>query len=154
MIQQTVDQVIEKVVNARIKDITDAINVQLSVNQMAFSDELKKASTGVNTEIISKLKDSLKSTLENIDGLATKAEEDKEKIYTDIAENFNKAVRMAEEKIEGISGSAFEGLGDLKDTFSNQIVKTLDNTLDDILNKLETSEKVTKEFWDQARTGR
>jgi hypothetical protein len=154
VIQQTVDQVIEKVVNARLKDITDAINVQLSVNQMAFSDELKKASTGVDTEIISKLKDSLKSTLKNIDGLATKAEEDKEKIYADIAENFNKAVSMAEEKIEGISGSAFEGLGDLKDTFSNQIVKTLDDTLDDILNRLETSEKVTKEFWDQARTGR
>ncbi len=154
VIQQTVDQVIEKVVNARLKDITDSINVQLSVNQMAFSDELKKTSTGLNTEIISKLKDSLQSTLKNINGLASKAEEDKEKIYSDIAENFNKAVQMAEEKIEGISGSAFEGLGDLKDTFSNQIVKTLDDTLDDILNKLETSEKVTNEFWDQARTGR
>ena len=154
VIQQTVDQVIDKVVNARLKDITDSINVQLSVNQMAFSDELKKASTGVNTEVISKIKDSLKDTLKDIDGLATKAEEDKEKIYSDIADNFNKAVRMAEEKIEGISGSAFEGLGDLKDSFSNQIVSTLNNTLDDILNKLETSEKVTKEFWDQARTGR
>jgi hypothetical protein len=154
VIQQTVDQVLDKIVNARLKDITDSINVQLSVNQMAFTDELKKASTGVNTEIVSKLKDSLKDALKNIDGLATKAEQDKEKIYSDIAENFNKAVRMAEEKIEGISGSAFEGLGDLKDTFSNQIVKTLDDTLDDILNRLETSEKVTKEFWDQARTGR
>jgi len=154
VIQQTVDQVIDKVVNARLKDITDSINVQLSVNQMAFSDELKKASTGVNTEVISKIKDSLKDTLKDIDGLAAKAEEDKEKIYSDIADNFNKAVRMAEEKIEGISGSAFEGLGDLKDTFSSQIVRTLNNTLDDILNKLETSEKVTKEFWDQARTGR
>jgi len=154
VIQQTVDQVIEKVVNARLKDITDSINVQLSVNQMAFSDELKKASTGLNTELVSKLKDSLQNTLKNIDGLASKAEEDKERIYSDIAENFNKAVKMAEEKIEGISGSAVEGLGDLKDSFSNQIVNTLNTTLDDILNKLETSEKVTKEFWDQARGGR
>jgi hypothetical protein len=37
--------------------------------------------------------------------------------------------------------------------FSNQIVSTLDNTLSDILKKLERSEKVTKEFWDQAKFG-
>ncbi len=154
VISQTVEQVIDKVVNVKLKDISDNINVQLSVSQVAFSDELKKATQGVDSELISKLKESLKSTLENIDGLTSKVEEDKEKVYADITENFNKAIKMAEEKIEGISGTTFQSLGNLKDVFYEQIVATLDNTLDDILNKLERSEKVTSEFWEQAKTGR
>ncbi len=154
VIQQTVDQVIDKVMNAKIKDISDNINVQLSVSQVAFADELKKVAQGVDSELITKLKASLKDTLKNIDGLSSKAQEDKEKIYDDITENFNKAVKMAEEKIEGISGTTFESLGTLKNVFYDQIVTTLDNTLDDILGKLERSEKVTNEFWQQAKTGR
>jgi len=154
VISQTVDQVIDKIINAKLKEISDNINVQLSVSQVAFSDELKKVTQGVDSELISKLKESLKSTIKNIDGLSTEAQEDKEKIYLEITENFNKAVQMAEDKIEGISGTTFESLGTLKDVFSSQIVATLDNTLDDILKKLETSEKVTSEFWEQAKTGR
>lgn len=154
VISQTVEQVIDKVVNAKLKDISDNINVQLSVSQVAFSDELKKATQGVDSELISKLKESLKSTLENIDGLTSKVEEDKEKVYADITENFNRAIKMAEEKIEGISGTTFQSLGNLKDVFYEEIVATLDNTLDDILKKLERSEKVTSEFWEQAKTGR
>jgi hypothetical protein len=154
VISQTVEQVIDKVVNAKLKDISDNINVQLSVSQVAFSDELKKVTQGVDSELISKLKESLKSTLENIGGLTSKVEEDKEKVYADITENFNKAIKMAEEKIEGISGTTFQSLGNLKDVFYEQIVATLDNTLDDILKKLERSEKVTSEFWEQAKTGR
>jgi hypothetical protein len=61
---------------------------------------------------------------------------------------------MAEEKIDGISGTTFASFGNLKDLFSNQIVATLDNTLNDILKKLDVSEKVTNEFWEQAKTGR
>ncbi|MHA1233765.1 MAG: hypothetical protein ACTSQL_01610 [Promethearchaeota archaeon] len=154
VIQQTVDQVIDKVMNAKIKDISDNINVQLSVSQVAFTDELKKVAQGVDSELITKLKASLKDTLKNIDGLSSKAKDDEEKIYSDITENFNKAVKMAEEKIEGISGTTFESLGTLKNVFSDQIVATLDNTLDDILTKLERSEKVTNEFWQQAKTGK
>ena len=154
VIQQSVDQVIDKVINAKLKEISDNINVQLSVSQVAFSDELKKVTQGVDSELISKLKESLKSTIKNIDGLSSKAQEDKEQIYSEISENFNKAVQMAQDKIEGISGTTFESLGTLKNVFSNQIVATLDNTLDDILKKLETSEKVTSEFWEQAKTGR
>lgn len=153
VIQQTVDQVLEKIINTRLKEITDAVNVQLSVSQMAFSDELKKVSTGIDPEIINKLKDSLQSTMKNIDGLASKVEEDKEKIYSDIAENFNKAVKAAEEKIEGISGGVLESFGDMRDVFSNQIVSTLNTTLDDILQRLEVSERVTSEFWEQAKKG-
>jgi len=158
VIQSTVDQVIEKIVDSRLQDIIDNINVQLSVNQMTFSDELKKTATatatgGINTEILDKIKDTIQKTVKNLDGITAKSDEDKEKIFESITENFNKAVLTAESKIDGISGGVFESFGNLKEIFSNQIVSTLDNTLSDILKKLETSEKVTKEFWDQAKFG-
>ncbi|MHA1670028.1 MAG: hypothetical protein ACTSV5_05545 [Promethearchaeota archaeon] len=157
VIQQTVDQVIEKIVDSRLQDIIDNINVQLSVNQMTFSDEIKKtASTtgGLNTEILDKIKDTIQKTVKNLDGITAKSEEDKELIFESITDNFNKAVVTAESKINGISGGVFESFGDLKNIFSNQIVATLDNTLSDILKKLERSEKVTKEFWNQAKFGK
>ena len=153
VVQQTVDQVIEKVVDTRLKEIMDNINVQLSVKEVAFSDELKKVSKGLNNDLVSKLKSSIQSTLKNLDGLTAKTEEDKEKIFSSISENFNKAVEMAESKIQGISGGVFESFGDLKDVFSNQIVATLDSTLSDILKRLEVSEKVTNEFWEQSKSG-
>jgi len=151
VIQQAVGDVIDKVIATRLKDITDNLNVQLSVSQTVFADELKKATQGLNTEIISKLKDSLQDAVKNIETITAKTGEDKDKIFSEITENFDKAVRLAEERIDGLSGGIFESFGNIKDIFGKGIVETLDNTLSDILNKLEVSEITTREFWDQAK---
>ncbi|MFX0105602.1 MAG: hypothetical protein ACFE75_08935, partial [Candidatus Hodarchaeota archaeon] len=87
----------------------------------------------------------------NIETITAKTGEDKDKIFSQITENFNKAVRLAEERIDGLSGGIFESFGNIKDIFGKGIVDTLDNTLSDILNKLEVSEITTREFWDQAK---
>jgi len=151
VIQQAVGDVIEKVIASRLKDITDNLNVQLSVSQTVFADELKKATQGINTEIISKLKDSLQEATKSIESLASKSGEDKDKIFSDISNNFNKAVKLAEERIDGLSGGIFQSFGNIKDIFSKGIVDTLDHTLSDILKRLEISEITTREFWDQAK---
>ncbi|MFX1438405.1 MAG: hypothetical protein ACFFAA_14610, partial [Promethearchaeota archaeon] len=151
VIQQAVGDVIDKVIASRLKDITDNLNVQLSVSQTVFADELKKATQGLNTEVISKLKDSLNEAVKNIDSIASKSSEDKEKLFSDLSENFNKAVKLAEQRIDGLSGGIFESFGNIKDIFGKGIVDTLDNTLSDILNRLEVSEITTREFWEQAK---
>ncbi|MFW9999086.1 MAG: hypothetical protein ACFE9Q_06945 [Candidatus Hodarchaeota archaeon] len=154
VIQQAVSDVIDKVIATRLKDITDNLNVQLSVSQTVFADELKKATQGINTEIISKLKDSLEDAAKNIESITSKSGEDKERIFADISENFNKAVKLAEQRIDGLSGGIFESFGNIKDIFGKGIVDTLDNTLSDILKRLEVSEVTTREFWDQAKSQR
>ncbi|MFX0040057.1 MAG: hypothetical protein ACFFCY_15825 [Promethearchaeota archaeon] len=151
VIQQAVGDVIDKVIASRLKDITDNLNVQLSVSQTVFADELKKATQGLNTEVISKLKDSLQEAVKNIDSLASKSSEDKDRMFSDLSENFNKAVKLAEQRIDGLSGGIFESFGNIKDIFGKGIVDTLENTLSDILNRLEVSEITTREFWDQAK---
>ncbi|MFX0005643.1 MAG: hypothetical protein ACFFA7_04985 [Promethearchaeota archaeon] len=151
VIQQAVGDVIDKVIASRLKDITDNLNVQLSVSQTVFADELKKATQGINTEVVSKLQDSLQEAVKNIDSITAKSGEDKNKIFSDLSDNFNKAVKLAEERIDGLSGGIFESFGNIKDIFGKGIVDTLDNTLSDIMSRLEVSEITTREFWEQAK---
>jgi hypothetical protein len=153
VIQQTVDQVIEGTVSARLREITENLNVQVSVNQMVFADELKRTTENLNIEIASKLKESIENALSNIQGATFKTEDDKTQVLSELSKNFNKAVRMAEEKINKISGTVFQSIGDLKDVFSTKVRDSLEYTLDDILKKLEVSEITTKEFWEQAKKG-
>ncbi len=151
VIQQAVGDVIDKVIATRLKDITDNLNIQLSVSQTVFADELKKATQGINTDIVSKLKNSLIDAVKNIESITSKSGEDKETIFGEISDNFNKAVQLAEERIDGLSGGIFQSFGNIKDIFSKGIVDTLDHTLSDILRRLEVSEITTREFWDQAK---
>ncbi len=153
VLQQTVVDVIEKIITNRLKKITDNINIQLSVSQTVFVDELKKATQGIDTEIISNLKKTIEDAVKNIKGITAKSGEDTDKIFSEMSENFDKAVKMAEERIDGISGGIFQSFGNIKDIFSREIVDTLNNTLEDILKRLEISEITTKEFWEQAKRG-
>ncbi len=153
VLQQTVVDVIEKIIANRLKEITDNINIQLSVSQTVFVDELKKATQGIDTEIVSNLKKTIEDAVKNIKGITAKSGEDTDKIFSEMSENFDKAVKMAEERIDGISGGIFQSFGNIKDIFSREIVDTLNNTLEDILKRVEISEITTKEFWEQAKRG-
>ncbi|KKK45752.1 MAG: hypothetical protein Lokiarch_07340 [Candidatus Lokiarchaeum sp. GC14_75] len=151
VIQQTVGDIIEKVVNTRLKDITDNLNVQLSVSQTVFTDELKKLTQGGDSEFASKLRSSIDAAVKSIDGISIKTGEEQEKTFSALIENFNKAAKLAEEKIDGLSGNIFESFGNIKEIFSKGIVETLDRTLSDIMNKLELSEITTRQFWEQSK---
>jgi len=151
VIQQAVGDIIEKVISSRLKDITDNLNVQLSVSQTVFADELKKLTQGVDSEFVSKLRSSIEDTVKNIEGISIKTDEQKEKAFSEIIENFNKAAKLAESKIEGLSGDIFQSFGNVREIFSKGILDTLDNTLSDILKRVEVSEKTTREFWEQSK---
>ena len=151
VIQQAVGDIIEKVITTRLKDITDNLNVQLSVSQTVFADELKNLTQGVDSEFVSKLRSSIDDAVKNIEELNLKTEGDKERAFSEIITDFNKAAKLAEEKIDGLSGDIFQSFGNIREIFSKGIVDTLNNTLNDILNRLELSEKTTKQFWEQSK---
>jgi DNA-binding Lrp family transcriptional regulator len=151
VIQQAVGDIIEKVISSRLKDINDNLNVQLSVSQTVFASELKKLTQGVDSEFVAKLRSSIEDAVKNIEGISIKTDDEKEKDFSEIIENFDRAAQMAEERIDGISGDIFKSFGNVREIFSKGIVDTLDNTLNDILNRLELSEKTTREFWEQSK---
>jgi hypothetical protein len=153
VLQQTVVDVIEKIISSRLKEITDNINVQLSVSQTVFMDELRKATEGLDSGIVSTLRNSIQDAMKKVEGISSLADKDTDKVFAEISDNFDKAVKMAEDKISGISGGIFQSFGNIKDIFSKEIVDTLNNTLNDILKRLEISEGTTREFWEQAKRG-
>ena len=151
VIQQAVGDIIEKVIASRLKDITDNLNVQLSVSQTVFADELKKLTQGVDSELVSKLQSSIEDAVKNIEGISIKSDTEKEKAFAEIIDNFNQAAKLAEEKIDGLSGDIFQSFGNIREIFSKGILDTLDHTLADILKRLEISEKTTQQFWEQSK---
>ncbi len=178
VVQQAVDKVIETSFTEWLAKITENLNAQLGEIQKASKDGLVKTKIGLNKqlgeiqkiqndglknmtdqfnkELISKLKDSIESTVSNIKGITSSTAESGDAIkqlFGDISKNFSKAVTMAEEKLGGMSEGVFESFDNLKDTFSSKIVESLNNILNDILERLEVSEMATKQFWEQAAQG-
>jgi hypothetical protein len=178
VLQQAVDQVIETSFTEWLNKITENLNAQLSEIQKASKDGLVKTKISLNrqldeiqrvqnegivnttdkfnTELISKLKESIDSTVNNIKGITTTTAQSGDavkQLFGEISKNFSKAVTMAEEKLGGMSENVFESFDNLRETFSSKIVESLSNILNDIIDRLQMSELATKQFWDQAVSG-
>ncbi|MFX0187822.1 MAG: hypothetical protein ACFE8A_08805 [Candidatus Hodarchaeota archaeon] len=178
VLQQAVDQVIETSFTEWLNKITENLNAQLNEIQKASKDGLVKTKISLNrqldeiqrvqnegivnttdkfnTELISKLKESIDSTVNNIKGITTTTAQSGDavkQLFGEISKNFSKAVTMAEEKLGGMSENVFESFDNLRETFSSKIVESLSNILNDIIDRLQMSELATKQFWDQAVSG-
>ncbi|MFX0070518.1 MAG: hypothetical protein ACFFAO_05440 [Candidatus Hermodarchaeota archaeon] len=178
VLQQAVDQVVEMSFADWIKNISESLNAQLGAIEKVSKDGLVKTKIALNrqikeieqlhedgiskttdmlnTQFIAKLKEAINNTVDSIKDITSstaRSGEDVKDIFVDISKKFSQAVTMAEEKLGGISENVFGSFENLKGTFSTKIVDTLNNLLNDILERLEVSEKATSEFWDQAKTG-
>lgn len=178
VLQQAVDQVVDMSFADWIKNIKESLNSQLGAIEKVSKDGLVKTKIALNrqikeietlhdegianttemfnTEFVSKLKEAIDNTVNSIKDITSstaKSGEEVRDIFSDISKKFSQAVTMAEEKLGGISENVFGSFQDLKGTFSTKIVDTLNNLLNDIMDRLEVSEKATVEFWEQAKTG-
>ena len=154
VIQQTVEQVIDKVFKARIKFITQLMNNQLQTIKGVFTEGLKQTVSSFNSEVLAKLKTTIEDIVTNVDNVTTttaKSGDEIRQIFADVSKNFSKAVIMAEEKLGGISDNILESFDSLKETFSVRVIESLEDELGNILDKLEVSEITTREFWDKAK---
>jgi len=178
VLQQAVDQVIEmsfsewlNIINQSLRnqlgDIEKiskdglvktkiSLSRQLNEIQKAQNDGIKNTTDKFNEMLISKLKDTITSTVDNIKGITAstaKSGDEIKKLFGDISKNFSKAVSMAEEKLGGMSESVFSSFSGLRNTFSSTIIDALNDILNNILKRLELSENAIKQFWDQAIAG-
>ncbi|MHA1492016.1 MAG: hypothetical protein ACTSRI_20490 [Promethearchaeota archaeon] len=132
VVQQTVDQVIDKV-------LTDGLN---------------KTTERFNTQFISKLKELIENIAKKVTGVTAstaKSGENIKQIFENVSESFSRAVIMSEEKIAGISDTIFKSFGVLRDIFSSSVIDTLNEVLSNILKRLDISEITTNEFWEQTK---
>ena len=178
VLQQAVDRVVEISFTDWIKNITESLNQQLSTIDRVSKDGVVKTKIGLNrqiseiqnlhndglekitemfhTQFISKLKEAIDNTVKNIDGITSstaKSGEDVKALFEIISDKFGQAVSMAEEKLGGISENVFDSFEGLKEIFSKKVIQTLNEVLEDIINHVDRSEKVTNEFWEKAKGG-
>ncbi len=132
VISKTVHQIIDSVLNARMKIIVE----------------------GFNTKLIVKVRDLIKDIVDNVNqiiGTSAKTGETLEETFSTVIKEFSNSVIYAEEKVEGISNQILSSFEDLRNIFSSRVVNTLNQELIKILKRLEISQITTKEFWDQAK---
>ncbi|MHA1190934.1 MAG: hypothetical protein ACTSP9_01395 [Promethearchaeota archaeon] len=132
VISKTVHQIIDNVLNARMKIIVD----------------------GFNTKLLSKIKDIMRDIVKNINEITAsslKTGETLEVTFSNVTELFGKNVSYAEEKVKGISDQILTSFEDLRNIFSTRVVNTLNEELLKILDRLKISQITTNEFWDQAK---
>jgi len=132
VISKTVHQIIDSVLNARMKIIVE----------------------GFNKKLIAKIRELIKDIVENVNEItvtSAKTGETLEDTFSTITNEFSNSVTYAEEKVEGISNQILTSFEDLRNTFSTRVVNTLNQELLKILNRLEISQITTNEFWEQAK---
>lgn len=154
VVHHTVEQVIQKVFTAKLKQIKSTLNSQLKTIQQAFVNGLKETIMGFNSQFLTKLKASLNAIVEKVNTITestAKSGETIKKVFADVSKDFSKTVLMAEEKLEGISESIFESFGVLRGTFTSRVIESLDTELGKVMERLEISKIATNEFWEQAK---
>ena len=132
VIQQTVDQIIQSVFTAEIKEIKDELNKQFFLK---FNKLLKKLIDDMNN-----FANSMAQTGDNV-----------KDIFADISSNFSNSIMMAEKNLTGISEIILGSFDNLRNDFSTRVIKTFEDVLEKILNRLEISDITTREFWERAK---
>lgn len=151
VLQSAIGKSIENVITKSMKEIQDGLNVQLSVNEMVFTEELNDIIEKFNDDFVSKIKGSVENTLSELDGMDLEVGQDQKAIFENLGLQFNDALKIAEEKINEVYSDVFQSFDSIKDLFSKRVVSKIDDTLSEILERLHLQEQVTEKFWDQAR---
>lgn len=132
VIQQTVDQIIQSVFTAEIEEIKEVLNKQFFLK---FNKSLRMLVKDMN----------------NIANAMAKTGDNVKKIFIDMSKNFSSSLITAEENLSGISEIILRSFTDLKNDFSTRVIKTFEEVLEKILNRLEISDITTREFWERAK---
>ncbi len=151
VLQNAIGNSIEKVITNSMKEIQDGLNVQLSVNEMVFTEELNDIIENFDKEFVSKIKGSIENTLSQLEGMDLGVGHDQKAIFENLGDQFNQALKVAEQKINEVYSDIFQSFDSIKDLFSKRVVSKIDDTLSEILDRVNLQEKVTKKFWDQAK---
>lgn len=178
VLQQAVDQIIEMNFSEWLKAITENLNNQLGSIEKISKDGLVKAKISLQrqlneiqkvqneglestseifkTQLVSNLKESIDNTVNKIKGITNstaKSGDEIKQLFENVSNEFSKAVTMAEGKLGGISEKVFDSFDGLKEIFTKRVINALNDILNNILERLELSEKAIEQFWAQAVKG-
>ncbi len=132
VIQKTVEQIIQKVFEVGLEEINKEFNELFILK-------------------LNKILGTMINNMNDITNSTAQTGENMKNIFGNISINFNKTIIMAEEKLSGISEAILKSFSNLRNDFSIRVIKTFEDVLKKILNRLEISDITTREFWDRSK---
>ncbi len=133
----------------------DALQQQLGSITEKISRNLEKLRLGVILQtvqdVISKIISQEAEVMQQSFSQVTIIEETLRKIFASITGQFDTTLTEASNRIQGISDTVLASFQELRNTFSENVILTLDSVLSQIIEKLHLSSTTVQEFWDEAK---
>ncbi|MHA1857269.1 MAG: hypothetical protein ACTSYY_14615 [Promethearchaeota archaeon] len=130
-----------------IKTVEDVVQKNIDNQMEIIRSELQ-------AEFESKFRNIMDTLLEDITEITTNADSIGDRLHTSfdaIISQFNLTLTQTQDRILKISNAVNESFGDLRSTFSDEIVITLDDILGKIVKQLDLSTSTINEFWDESK---
>ncbi len=151
VLEQTICGSVEKLLLSTLKEIQGGLDVQLSVNEMVFNEELNNFIEKFNQEFIDKFKTTIGETIAKLDNIDLDVKYKEDEIIQNITAQFNKSLQTAEEKITKICSGNVKSLASIKGLLTQRVESQIEGSIDDILDELQLQEQMTKYFWEQSK---
>ncbi|TFF99367.1 MAG: hypothetical protein EU541_05085 [Promethearchaeota archaeon] len=151
LLEQTIGNYIEKLLVKTVEEIRDDLDIQFSVNEMVFNDELSEFIEEFNQEFITNFKTTLSETIRQLDKIDLDFEYNEDKIIDSITNHFNDSIQKAEQKITQICSGNINSLAGVKALLTSRIENQIEDTIDEFLDIVQMQDQMNKYFWDQTK---
>ena len=130
-----------------IKTVEDVVQKNIDNQMEIIRSELQ-------AQFESKFRNIMDTLLEDITEITNNADSIGDRLHTSfdsIINQFNATLTQTQDRIVNLSNSVNDSFGDLRSTFSDEVVITLDDILGKIVKQLDLSTSTISEFWDESK---
>ena len=130
-----------------IKTVEDVVQKNIDNQMEIIRSELQ-------AQFESKFRNIMDTLLEDITEITNNADSIGDRLHTSfdsIITQFNATLTQTQDRIVNLSNSVNDSFGDLRSTFSDEVVITLDDILGKIVKQLDLSTSTISEFWDESK---
>ncbi len=130
-----------------IKTVEDVVQKNIDNQMEIIRSELQ-------AQFESKFRNIMDTLLEDITEITNNADSIGDRLhisFDSIITQFNATLTQTQDRIVNLSNSVNDSFGDLRSTFSDEVVITLDDILGKIVKQLDLSTSTISEFWDESK---
>ncbi|MHA1745482.1 MAG: hypothetical protein ACTSWW_05755 [Promethearchaeota archaeon] len=130
------------------------VNTVGDIVQKSIDIEMEKIQTDFQSQFenrFRKILDQLIGEITQMTDSATQIEEGVSTTFSGVLSQFNQVLQDTETKLGEVSGTVESSFSSLKNTFSDEVVLTLDDVLGKIVEQIDMNIETIQEFWDESK---
>ncbi|MHA1584552.1 MAG: hypothetical protein ACTSWL_04800, partial [Promethearchaeota archaeon] len=130
------------------------VNTVGDMVQNSIDTEMKKIRSESQAQFEAQFRLLLDKTVKEIEHLGkntSSIEKNISKSFTGVISQFNSVLTSTEKNINTVSGTVHQSFDSLRNTFSDEVVVTLDDILGQIVDQIDLNVSTMQEFWDTSK---